>query len=68
MRMKIMEWSRRRIHRHAVGPQFTRWKAALAAYMAERLRAYTAAATRDDSEGVTTTSERPAGSEAKKAT
>jgi hypothetical protein len=36
--------------------------------MAERLRAYTAAATRDDSEGVTTTSERPAGSEAKKAT
>jgi preprotein translocase subunit YajC len=68
MRMKIIEWSRRRIHRHVLGPQSTRWKAALAAYMADRLRAYTAAATRAGKEGVITTRDNPAGTEAKNAT
>src|SRR5688572_9809583 len=66
MRTKIIEWSSRRIHRHAEGPQSIRWNAALAAYIAERLRAYTALATRAGTDGVISTRDNPAGSEAKK--
>src|ERR671924_656840 len=68
MSTKIIEWSRPRIHLQAPGRHSIRWKAALAAYSPDRLRAYTVAATRATLEAAAATRAMPAGTDTKKAT